>query len=213
MRETDRQVPVFFYALLRISLLARYTIVHYIPLCLHIIIMSQGWLQKEPAMLPNLMQAAWDWNQAHGAGGGEDPASRRRGSPTPAADPPALAAPQGAGAGGGGGAGGGRGDGDHEEEAAETATGLALLAHHGLRLSHTNDPRATLSTGGAAADDGAVERASRPLSPRDGNKAAAAPRIARATRPFDDWRSWDVEWVGAGSKRFENGFRFSNVFS
>ena len=166
-------------------------------------------------MLPNLMQAAWEWNQAHGAGGGEDPASRRRGSPTPAADPPALAAPQGAGAGagGGGGAGGGRGDGDREEEAAETATGLALLAHHGLRLSHTNNPRATLSTGGAAADDGAVERASSPLSPRDGNKAAAAPRIARATRPFDDWRSWDVEWVGAGSKRFENGFRFSNVFS
>ena len=67
----------------------------------------------------------------------------------------------------------------------ETATGLALLAHHGLRLA---TPPIGGGGGGGGGDGGGSRSSSgRPLSPRDGNTGPQ--RVARRPAHQDDWRS------------------------
>ncbi len=66
---------------------------------------ASGWLDQEPAMLPSLMQRAWEWAQA----------MHRRSAVALEPEPDTEPEPQ-------------------SDSDPETATGLALLAHHGLRI-------------------------------------------------------------------------------
>lgn len=114
---------------------------------------ASGWLDREPAKLPRLMQAAWEWARANAAVSERSAVSAISLEPKTEPDLGGLDT--------------------------ETATGLALLAYHGLRIVR---PPEVAAVGPAAARTHAAAQS----SANDGK--IAAPHITHDRT--DDWRTW-----------------------
>ena len=113
---------------------------------------ASGWLDREPAKLPRLLQTAWEWARDNAAASERLAVSAISPEPEPARELVGLDT--------------------------ETATGLALLAYHGLRI--VSPPQVAAIGPAAACTHGAVS------SPNDGK--IAAPCITHSHT--DDWRTW-----------------------